>query len=156
MASDSVSSLILFIAAMLVAAGVAGTLVTNVNEISNSIDTYSDDVREQIDTDVEIISDPGSDAIYNKTDGNVSILVKNTGQKTLASDGTGLDVLVNGTYVSSSDYALTIRSDAESTAWRSGEVVELEIDRALATGEEHRVTVIINGDRETIDFYVEP
>lgn len=158
MGSDSVSALILFIAAMLVAAGVAGTLVTNVNDISNSIDTYSGDVRDQIDTDIEIISDPGSDAIYNDTDGNetVSILVKNTGQKTLASDGSDIDVLVDGSYVSRNSLSLEILDGDGSATWRSGDVAELEIDRTLERGTEHRVVVIANGDRETFEFYVEP
>ena len=153
MAGDSVSSLILFIAAMLVAAGVAGTLVTNVNEISGSIDTYSGDVREQIDTDIEIISDPGSDAVYNETDGNVSILIKNTGQKTLSSDASALDVLIDGEYVTSGSATLTVH-EGSSSAWRRGEVAELEIERTLETGAEHRVVVIVNGDEETLEFYV--
>ncbi|QSX00283.1 flagellar protein G [Haloterrigena alkaliphila] len=155
MASDSVSSLILFIAAMLVAAGVAGTLVTNVNEISGSIDTYSGDVRDQIDTDVEIISDPGSDAVYNETDGNgtVSVLIKNTGQKTLSSDASALDVLIDGEYVSNGSATLTVH-EGSSSAWRRGEVAELEIPQTLETGAEHRVVVIVNGDEETLEFYV--
>lgn len=156
MGSDSVSTLILFIAAMLVAAGVAGTLVANVNDISNSIDTYSGDVKDQIDTDIEIISDPGSDAVYNASgENNISILVKNTGQKTLASDGTGLDILVNGEYVSSESYSLEVHDGTDgSAAWRSGNVAEIQIDQLLDAGEEHRVVVIANGDRETFDFYV--
>ncbi|WP_126662324.1 flagellar protein G [Haloterrigena salifodinae] len=155
MASDSVSSLILFIAAMLVAAGVAGTLVTNVTEISGSIDTYSGEVREQIDTDIEIISDPGSDAIYNESDGNgtVSVLIKNTGQKTLASDGSELDVLIDGAYVSSESATFTVR-EGSSDAWRRGEVAELELEQQLEPGTEHRIVVIVNGDEETLRFYV--
>ena len=151
MAGESVSTLILFIAAMLVAAGVAGVLVTNVNDITNSIDTHSTDVKEKIDTDVEIISDPGSDAVYNDTEGaeTITLLIKNTGERTLDSDGNGLDVLVNGRYVSD-DWELEVVS---GETWRTGEVAKLEIDRSLATGE-HRVTVDVNGDREVFEFYV--
>ncbi|QCS41364.1 flagellar protein G [Natrinema versiforme] len=153
MAGDSVSTLILFIAAMLVAAGVAGTLVTNVNELSNSVDTQSADVTDKIDTDIEIISDPGSDAVYN-SDGaeNVTLLVKNTGQKTLADDGTGLDVLVNGSYIS--DEAMTVTVQDDGGPWRRGTVAELEIDQSLATGAEHRVQVTVNGAEEVFEFYV--
>ncbi|WP_408957129.1 flagellar protein G [Natrinema sp. 74] len=152
MASDSVSTLILFIAAMLVAAGVAGTLVTNVNELSNSIDTHSADVTEKINTDIEIISDPGSEAVYNSSGAeNVTILVKNTGQETLPADGTGLDVLVNGSYVSSDAYTVTVRDGGGP--WRDGTVAELEIDRSLATPGEHRVVVTVNGAEEVFEFY---
>ncbi|NUB89720.1 flagellar protein G [Haloterrigena sp. SYSU A558-1] len=153
MASDSVSSLILFIAAMLVAAGVAGTLVTNVTEISGSIDTYGGEVKEKIDTDVEIISDPGSDAIYNDTSENVSVLIKNTGQKTLASDGSALDVLIDGEYVSSESATFTVHEGSSDT-WRRGEVAELELEQKLEPETEHRIVVIVNGDEETLRFYV--
>lgn len=153
MAADSVSTLILFIAAMVVAAGVAGTLVTNVNELSNSVDAYSEDVTDKIDTDIEIISDPGSDAVYNASGAeNITILVKNTGQKTLPTDGTGLDVLVNGSYVSSDEFTITVREGGGP--WRDGTVAELEIDRSLATPGEHRVVVTVNGAEEVFEFYV--
>ncbi|WP_440763270.1 flagellar protein G [Natronorubrum sp. DTA7] len=156
MSSESISSLILFIAAMLVAAAVAGTLVTTVTDVSGSIDTHSDGVKEQIDTDIEIISDPGSEAVYDGDDtgGTVSVLVKNTGTTTLASEGSGLDVLVNGEYVTD-EVPPTILDD-EATSWRRGVVVELEIavEDGLASGEEHRVTVIVNGQTETLEFYV--
>ncbi|WP_436345913.1 flagellar protein G [Natronorubrum sp. FCH18a] len=158
MSSESISSLILFIAAMLVAAAVAGTLVTTVTDVSGSIDTHSDGVREQIDTDIEIISDPGSDAVYDADvdNGTISVLVKNTGQKTLADDGSGLDVLVNGEYVTSEEFDVVLHdADDEPNSWRHDVVAELEIpDQSLETGEEHRVTVIVNGQTETLEFYV--
>lgn len=153
MSSESISSLILFIAAMLVAAAVAGTLVTTVTDVSGSIDTHSDGVTEKIDTDFEIISDPGSEAIYDDTSGTVTVLVKNTGETTFASDGTDLDLLVNGRYVTD-DVPPAILDD-EATSWRRGVVAELEIENQdLDAGEEHRVTVTINGQTETLEFYV--
>ena len=45
------SSLILFIAAMLIAVGVAGTMVTNVAQISSAIDSKSLDAEQTIDRD---------------------------------------------------------------------------------------------------------
>ncbi|QLG49267.1 flagellar protein G [Natrinema halophilum] len=152
MAGDSVSTLILFIAAMLVAAGVAGTLVTNVNELSNSVDTQSDDVTDKIDTDIEIISDSGSQAVYNSSGAeNITLLVKNTGKKTLPAKSGELDVLVNGSYVSSSEFAVTVRDGGGS--WRDGTVAELEIDRSISTPDEHRVVVIVNDAEEVFEFY---
>ncbi|WP_440771044.1 flagellar protein G [Natronorubrum sp. DTA28] len=156
MSSESISSLILFIAAMLVAAAVAGTLVTTVTDVSGSIDTHSDGVSEQIDTDFEIISDPGSEAVYNgdPEDGPITVLLKNTGQTTLASDGSGLDVLVDGEYVTDG-LTIDLRGEDEPTSWRPGVVAELDIeDQELGTGAEHRVTVTINGQTETLEFYV--
>ena len=155
MSSESISSLILFIAAMLVAAAVAGTLVTTVTDVSGSIDTHSDGVREKIDTDFEIISDPGSEAIYDgdDTEGTVSVLVKNTGETTFASDGSDLDLLVNGEYVT--DQVQPTILDDEASSWHRGVVAELEIENQdLDAGDEHRVTVTINGQTETLEFHV--
>lgn len=156
MSSESISSLILFIAAMLVAAAVAGTLVTTVTDVSGSIDSHSDGVREQIDTDIEIISDPGSGAVYDEANGTISVLVKNTGQRTLAADGSELDVLVDGEYVTSEEFDVVLHdADDEPNSWRRGVVAELEIpDQSLETGEEHRVTVSVGGETEALEFYV--
>jgi len=152
MAGNSISTLILFIAAMLVAAGVAGTLVTNVNDLSNAVDSHSGDVTTEIDTDIEIISDPGSGAVYNANgEENVTLLVKNTGRATLAADSTTLDVLVDGVYVSSDAFTVTVQ---EGGPWRDGAVAALEVDRSLATGEEHRLVVTVNGAEEVFEFYV--
>ncbi|GAB3023179.1 archaellum stator protein ArlG [Natronobiforma cellulositropha] len=148
MAADSISSLILFIAAMLIAAGVAGTLVTNVNQISNSVDTYSTDVRDQIDTDIEIISDAGSGTVYDGN-GTVTLYVKNTGDRTLENDTARLDVLVDGQYIPRSDLDLSV---LEGGSWRSGTVAQLEIATELEAGE-HRIVVGVDGDSEAFEFY---
>lgn len=149
MASESVSSLILFIAAILVAAGVAGTLVTNVNQLSESIDDHSVEVSEGIDTDIEVISDPGSDAIYDESTENVTLYVKNTGERTLSSDPSGFDVLVNGTYVPREEIEVTV---LEGEHWQAGRVVELEFEVTLDDGE-HRISVGVDGDKEVFEFY---
>lgn len=150
MSGESISSLILFIAALLVAAGVAGVLVASVSDISSSIDQFGSDVSDDIDTDIEIISDPGSDAVYNESGDSVVLLIKNTGDRTLPADGTGLDVLVNGSYVRQDELSVTLLDD--ETAWRSGVVAEVVIDRSLST-DEHRVHVSVSGDEEVFEFY---
>ncbi|MFC6954126.1 flagellar protein G [Halorubellus litoreus] len=150
MASSSVSSLILFIAAMIIAASVAGTMVTNVAEVSNAIDTRSVDAEQRIDTEIEIISDPGSSAVYDDPNATVSVLVKNTGSNTLPDEPGKIDVLVDGQYVPASDQGLTV---LDGSSWRPGTVLRLEVDESLSPGE-HRVVLVINGDREVFTFYV--
>jgi flagellar protein FlaG len=150
MASVSVSELILFIAALTVALGVSTTLMSNVQDISQSLGAKGDGVTEQIETDVEIISDSGSpSAIYDDGSGNITVLVKNTGQKTLAADGTGLDVLVDGEYQIIANATVVGAPDAH--AWRSGEVLRVTVTRSLDTGS-HRIAVHANGDTATIRF----
>ena len=130
MAGVSVSNLILFIAAMGIAAAVAGTLVASVDDVSTSIDRESLDVAAQIDTDVHVVSDPGSGAVYN---------------------GSVVVVLVNGWHVSSSDWTVRILEDE---TWRPGVVIQVSIERDLVPGE-HRVRVSINQNSATLEFYYE-
>lgn len=150
MASVSVSELILFIAALTVALGVATTLMGNVQNISQSMGQKGDSMAETIETDVEIISDPGSpSSIYNNSTNNVTILIKNTGQKTLAADGTELDVLVDGEYATIEN--ATVAGAPNSRSWRSGAVLKVTVSRNLDSGP-HRITVHANRDSSTLRF----
>ncbi|WP_227133249.1 flagellar protein G [Halorubellus salinus] len=150
MASSPVSSLILFIAAMIIAASVAGTMVTNVAEVSDAIDTRSVDAEQRIDTEIEVISDPGSSAVYDDGNTEVSVLVKNTGSNTLPAEPGKVDVLVDGEYVPASDQQMTV---LDGSSWRPGTVLRLDVDESLSPGE-HRIVLVINGDREVFTFYV--
>jgi flagellar protein FlaG len=154
MASLSASSLILFIAAIGIAAGVSGVMVDSVGGISESITTHGDSVEEQLDTDITIISDTGSDAIYDATNDTVTVLVKNTGARPLPTEPDLVDVVFDGEYVVPSSTTIDVVSTNTGT-WKEGEVIELviDLDGSLATGE-HRATVIVDGDEEVLRFYV--
>ncbi|WP_459194985.1 archaellum stator protein ArlG [Halosimplex sp. J119] len=146
MASVSVSHMILFIASMLVAASVAGVFTDTVGQLSNAIDDQGLQVSQDVRTDVEIISDSGSDGIYDGN--NVTIHVKNTGSETLATDSRAVDVFVDGLF--KSDVVVTLLDGAPS--WGPGEVVRLDIEASLGTNEDHRVKVVVNGDEEVFEF----
>jgi len=151
-ASVSVSHMILFIASMLVAASVAGVFTDTVGQLSNAIDDQGLQVSQDVRTDVEIISDSGSSAVYN-SDGNdnITIHVKNTGTETLPADPAAVNVFVNGQF--ETDVGVILRADGVN--WRPSTVLELEIDRSdspLATNEDHRVKVVVNGDEEIFEF----
>jgi flagellar protein FlaG len=147
-AGGSVSELVIFIAAVSVAAGVSGVMVTTVGGISDSLDERGASVSAAIETDVEVISDPGSGAVYDDATDEVTLLVKNTGDRTLPTDGSGVEVLIDGQYVPPADYEVTVVGGDE---WRDGAVVRITVDRALAAGD-HRATVVVRSDRETVGF----
>lgn len=148
MANVTVSSLILFIASMTLAVGVAGTLVTNVSQISQSIDERSVGVSAKIETDIEVISDAGSDGLYNDTTDELTLLVKNTGARTLVNDTSAVTVLVDGQFVKSANLSMVVIEHAE---WRQGSVARLTIQRSLDGGS-HRVVVRVNEDEEVFEF----
>ena len=148
MASDSVSTLVLFIAALSVAAAVSGTLVSSVGGLADAVDARGVDVAEDIDTDIEIISDPGSSAVYDDANSEVTLLVKNSGRRGLSTDGSSIELLLDGEYVSRSTFTVNV---LDGDARTSGNVARLRIDRSLASGD-HRATVIVENERETLRF----
>ncbi|WP_410764986.1 flagellar protein G [Haloferax sp. DFSO60] len=147
MADVSVPSLILFIASIVVAAGVAGVLIDTVAGISNSLDDQGGDVSEQIRTDIEVISDPES-GVYDGSS-TVTVYVKNTGLRTLPASGDSFDVIVNATY--QADVSATV---VDGSDWRPSNVIELTISNISLPQGDHRLKLVIDGDEEVFDFRV--
>lgn len=145
MASASVSHLILFIASLLVAASVAGTMTAEVDRLDDAIADQGLDVSQQVRSDVEVISDPGS-PVYNVSgDENVTLLVKNTGSRDLPTDGTDVDVVLDGRYQTD------VWIEPVAGAWDEGDVVRLHVPESLAAGD-HRLKLVVGGDEEVFRF----
>jgi flagellar protein FlaG len=148
MASASVSELIIFIAAVSIAATVSGAMVSTVGGISDSLDDRGADVAADIATDIEIISNPGSGAVYNASRDEVRVLVKNTGRRTIGTGDSAVEVLVDGRYIPPSAYTVTV---LDGSPWQVGNVARVVVDASLTSGD-HSVTVIVESERETLQF----
>lgn len=148
MASVASSTLVLFIASLLVAASVAGTMTTGVERIGAALGDRSADVSSEIRTDVTIISDAGSpNAIYNATEENITLLVKNTGSKSLSRAPADMEFMLDGKYqISVSTRVL------DSDTWRPGTVLEITVSSVTLSADDHRILLIVNGDREELEF----
>ena len=151
MSGVSASHLVIFIASIVVAAGVAGTLVTQVDRVSTSIVSQNEDVEERIDTDIRIISDTGSDAIYNNdNNGNLTLYVKNTGGTELNVQEDDVDVLIEGSFNSPDTVS---RVDDTIDRWPPGTVIEVTVDSPDPTPSgPTRVTVSVRENEDTIRF----
>lgn len=151
MASVSVSHMILFIASIVVAASVVGVFTDSISRVSEAIDQRGVSASENIRTDIEIISDSGSDSVYRENVGSgtdhVVVHVKNTGSETLQAEAGQVDVFVDGKY--QSDVNVTLLGD--TAVWRRGEVAEVNVTTTINPGD-HRVKVIINEDEEVFRF----
>jgi flagellar protein FlaG len=123
-------------------------MTSGVQRLSGALSDRSVDVSQEIETDVEIISDPGSPgSVYNETDAELTLLVKNTGSKSLPAEPKTFDVIVDGEYATS----LTV-TVVDGTSWSPGNVVRVNASGVdLGTGD-HRVVVIVNGDREVLEL----
>jgi len=146
MADVSVPSLLLFIASIVIAAGVAGVLVDTVTGISGALDDRGTDLSQQIRTDVEVISDENTD-VYDEGAGNLTVYVKNTGSRELPASTAVVDVLIDGQYQSSTELFVV-----DGTDWTPGSVVQLSVTGlSLSTGD-HRLMLAVNGDEEAFRF----
>ena len=153
MASVSVSHMILFIASILIAASVAGVFTDTVGQLSQAIDDQGLQVSDDVRTDVEIISDNGTGAcVYNCSgQGNLTLLVKNTGSRDLPPDADRVDVLVDGQYQAAGDVHLEVLDGSDT--WRRGSVAQLNVTTDLGSGD-HRAKVIVSGDEEVFNVRI--
>jgi len=149
MADVSVPSLILFIASIVIAAGVAGVLIDTVTGISGSLDDRGADVAENIRTDIEIISSSEPD-VYNASEGTVTLYVKNTGRQTLPATGQTFDVIVDAQY--RANVSVAVAGDASADEWAPHDVVEVTINDLNLDDGDHRVTLVVDGDEEVFRF----
>ncbi|WP_246986134.1 CARDB domain-containing protein [Halorientalis marina] len=153
MASVSVSHMILFIASIIIAASVAGVFTDSISRVSQAIEDRGGSLSEKVRTDIQVISDSGSTAVYDEETQNITLHIKNTGSATLPANGDGMDVFVDGEY----ETDVTVTPVEDTDTWRPGGVVRAEIEPndggGLTTGD-HRVKVIINEDEEVFEFRV--
>jgi len=145
-ASVSASHLILFIASLVIAAGVAGTFTQGISRLSQGIDDQSLEVSEEVRTDIEVISDAGS-PVYNNSSKTVTLLVKNTGTSEIPPDSRFIEILLDGRY--RTNVTVTV---VDGETWQPSNVIRLEIGGADLSPGDHRVKLIVNGDEEVFRF----
>ncbi|SFR43874.1 CARDB domain-containing protein [Halogeometricum limi] len=147
MADVSAPTLILFIASLVIAAGVSGVLINTVTDISSALDDRGADVSKNIRTDMEVISDSES-AVYNSTSGNLTLYVKNTGTRSIPATGQSFDVIVDAQY--QTDVTVTV-VDGE-TGWQPHGVVKVVVSGLSLDSGDHRAKLIVDGDEEIFQF----
>lgn len=148
MAGGSAAELILFIAAIVIAASVAGTLTSEVDRVSDAISAKSLDVAGEIRADTEIVSDAGA-SVYNRSGNeNVTIHVRNTGASDLPADPGTVDVILDGAY--RTDVTVTPVDGGE--LWDRGDVVRVEFSAPDLPSGDHRLKLVVRGDEEVFRF----
>ncbi len=148
MASVSVSHLIIFVASLVVAAGVVGTLTTGVDRVNNAVEDGSLDVSQQVRTDVTIISDPNTP---NISDDQITIHVRNTGSQGIPIEQSAVDIVFNGQFVSNSQFTIS-DANGEETVWRRDGVVEITVQEPTVSDGDNRLFLTVNGDEEVFEF----
>ena len=150
MADVSVPSLILFIASIVVAAGVAGVLIDTVTGISGALDDRGADVAENIRTDIEVISDAEGN-VYDAGADTITLYVKNTGRRTIPATNESFDVIVDAEY--RTNVSVTVVDGGSE--WTPHGVVEVRVGNVALDAGDHRVRLTVSGDDETFRFNTE-
>ncbi|MCZ7372590.1 MAG: flagellar protein G [Candidatus Methanoperedens sp.] len=147
MPGESITHLIFFIAAIVIAVGVIGVVTTNVQSITASYGMGSKSLADQLKTDITIINDPAAIPLSNN---NYSFFVKNTGKSIL--DPSTVNMFVDGNYTRNLTYSVM----EGGTSWSSTYVLMLNYsilkNPALSSGD-HTVRVVAgNGVFDTMAF----
>lgn len=148
MVSVPSTHLVLFIASIAVAAGVAGAFTTEASRLSGTFEEVGLDLSEEVETDIEIITDAGG-SVYNASSGNLTIHVQNRGETTLSADVEQVDVFLDGVFQPAANLTVTVQG---SSSWAPDEVVEVVIDAPGLTTADHRIKVVVDGDAAVFEF----
>ena len=149
-AETSSTHLIFFIVAMIIAAGVAGVIYTNVNAVANATQSAGSTLSQQLQTDITIINDPGN---IPKSGDIYTFYVKNTGKSTLTTEL--VSVLINGVYIPDDDVQKTVIGGGTTTVWRTSEVLQLDVTYAsMPSGDNNLRLITENGVDDSLEFTI--
>lgn len=149
-AETSSTHLIFFIVAMIIAAGVAGVIYTNVNAIANASHASSNTLAQQLRTDITIINDPDNIPVS----GNVyTFYALNTGKSTLST--VYVSVLINGVYFVEDDIQKTIINGGSTTTWRPEDILQIDITfPGMPDGDNNIKVITENGVYDSFEFTI--
>ncbi|HDP96566.1 MAG TPA: flagellar protein G [Euryarchaeota archaeon] len=142
--SASSTQLIFFIAALVVASAVVGTVAKGVMDITNGIDEKGDLIDKQLKTDITIINDP-----ENVPNNPVKIYVKNIGSVTL--NQSMVSIILNGTAETS---FTTSVSGGTGSYWSPSSTLTITISTTLPSGDYTVIITTENGVKDSLDFTI--
>lgn len=142
--SASSTQLIFFIAALVVASAVVGTVAKGVMDLTNGIDEKGDLIDKQLKTDIAIINDP-----ENVPNNPVKIYVKNIGSVTL--NQSMVSIILNGTVETS---FTTSVSGGTGSYWSPSSTLTITISTTLPSGDYTVIITTENGVKDSLDFTI--
>ena len=143
MSSESLTHMVFFITALIIATSVSAILYTTAYKVSLGIEEQGNSFKKLLGTDFDIINDP-TNIPYDSVNGYYEFYIKNTGNEEIVIDPSLTTVLIDGTIVNftSSDYSL-----------KSAEVGILYVYAyPLAPGDHKLVVILDNGVSRTFEF----
>jgi len=124
---------IFFIASVIVAGAVSGVIIAVTTDLSNSLSERGERVRDQLDIEFTIISDPDT---IPSSGGNYQFYLKNIGAVELSTTNTTFNVFVDGEIIVVANYSF-----ADDTI-QPEEVTTLNVDTDDISSGDHKLRVV--------------
>jgi archaellum component FlaF (FlaF/FlaG flagellin family) len=124
-----VANIFMFISVMLIATAAITVFNSNIEKNTNSMNMQSERLKNQIDTDIGILS-----AVYNNQTQKITIIATNKGKTTL--DIGKIDVFIDGFFIPRDTHNRTIRVLPSTEIrnigyWDNSENIEIIIEEEL-------------------------
>lgn len=140
----SSTHMVFFIATVIVSAGMIGVFIKSITSISDGIESRSDRLYDDFQTEIKIINDPS-----NIPNNPVKIYVKNIGAITLDQDL--ITILIDGEPKDNTTITLTNGEDL----WETTYVIKITVNNTNLAAGDHSVKVITdNGASDRMDFRI--
>lgn len=151
MPATSASHMIFFIAAIVVATAIAGTLISTTYRFSDDIESRGNSIGNQIGTDIEIINDPVA-MPYNSSNNTLTLYVLNIGSTIIDLDNSSVIILINGTAHTN----LTFILPGGKVSWGPNTALTIVVKEVTLAAGDHRLSVIVaqGGARDSIEFRI--
>jgi flagellar protein FlaG len=147
MAADgAVSQMIFFIAAILVAASMAGVFLTVGYNMAEKISNESTAITDLASSELRIINDP---VMMPYSEGNLTVYVENLGSNVLSTSS--LTVMLDGVYINSTYFQFL---GPGVTRWGPSVVLQMNIEEPLASGDHNIKVTIANGKSDSMAFRI--
>jgi archaellum component FlaG (FlaF/FlaG flagellin family) len=138
--SEAVEQLVLFVAVVGLAAVGVGVVVSAGFGVSDAVEESAADQARQFDTAVTVVSDRRV-GVYDNATGDLTLLVKNVGRRTLPATPGAVDLLVDGQFVPVDGVTVVDGAD-----WRPGGVARVTADLAPETRPDRVVVSVGTAD----------
>jgi archaellum component FlaG (FlaF/FlaG flagellin family) len=142
----SIEVMILIIAGIIAASSVGLFVISETTEWSNVLETQGEEKSNQIKEDIKIISDIGSDNLYNTGSNELTLHVQNTGR--IVVDKERLNLFINGEYTTIDSVTIV----GNDNIWDEGDVAIINTTKdvsgetrvKVSTERANSDTVVIN------------
>jgi flagellar protein FlaG len=140
---DSFTQMIFFIASIIVAVSIAGTIIGVSGVLANEMRTKADSAASEMGSAIVFLNDPRH---VPYEDGVITLYIKNIGE--ISQSYNDLILFIDGEYTEFD--ARIVNSSSEN--WVTGEVIEVTATITLEEGDHTAKAILENGVSDTLDF----